>query len=144
MCSRPSGMSTRSLLVRNPLSQNLRSLANSELDQPRVVLPGCGTTRYPRRCAKPIPLGYTLSEAPADKLQPAQQVLHQYVHNFWWAGPMQHHHESLTRLCADITFCGDWAGNSYATSGCPGTCAERLQDPKNFEVRGTHSSGYLG
>jgi len=44
---------------------------------------------------------------------------------------------------ADITFCGDWAGNSYATSGCPGTCAERLQDPKNFEVRGARSSGYL-
>ena len=36
----------------------------------------------------------------------------------------------------DITFCGDWAGNSYATSGCPGTCEERLQDPKNFEVGG--------
>ncbi|KJA15955.1 glycoside hydrolase family 16 protein [Hypholoma sublateritium FD-334 SS-4] len=32
----------------------------------------------------------------------------------------------------DITFCGDWAGNSYATSGCPGTCAERLTDPTNF------------
>ncbi|KAH9946640.1 glycoside hydrolase family 16 protein [Amylocystis lapponica] len=32
----------------------------------------------------------------------------------------------------DITFCGDWAGNSYATSGCPGTCAERLMDPSNF------------
>ncbi|THU98358.1 hypothetical protein K435DRAFT_661045 [Dendrothele bispora CBS 962.96] len=33
----------------------------------------------------------------------------------------------------DITFCGDWAGNSYATSGCPGTCADRLKDPSNFE-----------
>ncbi|EGN96860.1 glycoside hydrolase family 16 protein [Serpula lacrymans var. lacrymans S7.3] len=32
----------------------------------------------------------------------------------------------------DITFCGDWAGNSYATSGCPGTCPERLMDPANF------------
>lgn len=32
----------------------------------------------------------------------------------------------------DITFCGDWAGNSYATSGCPGTCANRLMDPTNF------------
>jgi len=29
---------------------------------------------------------------------------------------------------------GDWAGNSYATSGCPGTCEERLMDPKNFVV----------
>ncbi|KAF8224169.1 glycoside hydrolase family 16 protein [Tricholoma matsutake] len=32
----------------------------------------------------------------------------------------------------DITFCGDWAGNSYATSGCPGTCADHLMDPNNF------------
>ncbi|KAK7694629.1 hypothetical protein QCA50_001816 [Cerrena zonata] len=32
----------------------------------------------------------------------------------------------------DITFCGDWAGNSYATSGCPGTCPDRLKDPANF------------
>jgi len=32
----------------------------------------------------------------------------------------------------DITFCGDWAGNSYATSGCPGTCADILMDPSNF------------
>ncbi|KAF8810090.1 glycoside hydrolase family 16 protein [Phlegmacium glaucopus] len=32
----------------------------------------------------------------------------------------------------DITFCGDWAGSSYATSGCPGTCAERLMDGANF------------
>lgn len=32
----------------------------------------------------------------------------------------------------DITFCGDWAGNSYATSGCPGTCSDRLMDPDNF------------
>ncbi|KAH6910653.1 family 16 glycosyl hydrolase [Coprinopsis sp. MPI-PUGE-AT-0042] len=33
----------------------------------------------------------------------------------------------------NITFCGDWAGNSYASSGCPGSCPERLMDPKNFE-----------
>ncbi|KAJ7103508.1 glycoside hydrolase family 16 protein [Mycena belliarum] len=32
----------------------------------------------------------------------------------------------------DITFCGDWAGNSYATSGCPGSCPTRLMDPSNF------------
>jgi len=32
----------------------------------------------------------------------------------------------------DITFCGFWAGNSYATSGCPGTCEEVLTDPSNF------------
>ncbi|KAI6047619.1 glycoside hydrolase family 16 protein [Pisolithus marmoratus] len=27
---------------------------------------------------------------------------------------------------------GDWAGNSYATSGCPGTCENILMDPANF------------
>ncbi|TFK41134.1 glycoside hydrolase family 16 protein [Crucibulum laeve] len=32
----------------------------------------------------------------------------------------------------DITLCGDWAGNSYATSGCPGTCEDRPTDPNNF------------
>ncbi|KAG1801599.1 glycoside hydrolase family 16 protein [Suillus plorans] len=32
----------------------------------------------------------------------------------------------------DITFCGDWAGNSYATSNCPGTCEDILMDPANF------------
>ncbi|KAI0703411.1 concanavalin A-like lectin/glucanase domain-containing protein [Cytidiella melzeri] len=32
----------------------------------------------------------------------------------------------------DITFCGDWAGNSYATSGCPGICDAHLTDPANF------------
>ncbi|KAF9453795.1 glycoside hydrolase family 16 protein [Macrolepiota fuliginosa MF-IS2] len=35
-------------------------------------------------------------------------------------------------IILNITFCGDWAGNSYTTSGCPGTCFERLQDPRNF------------
>nr|GAT44210.1 predicted protein [Mycena chlorophos] len=32
----------------------------------------------------------------------------------------------------DITFCGDWAGNSYATSGCPGSCTTHLMDPTNY------------
>lgn len=31
----------------------------------------------------------------------------------------------------NITFCGDWAGNSYG-GNCPGTCAQRLMDPANF------------
>jgi hypothetical protein len=34
-----------------------------------------------------------------------------------------------------ICVIGDWAGNSYATSGCPGTCEQRLMDPANFQVR---------
>ncbi|PPQ69732.1 hypothetical protein CVT24_001318, partial [Panaeolus cyanescens] len=36
------------------------------------------------------------------------------------------------RIIFDITFCGQWAGASYATSGCPGTCEQRLTDPTNF------------
>jgi len=32
----------------------------------------------------------------------------------------------------DITFCGDWAGTSYIAAGCPGTCSQRIMDPKNF------------
>lgn len=35
-------------------------------------------------------------------------------------------------IIINITFCGDWAGNSYATTSCPGTCAERIMDPNNF------------
>jgi len=36
----------------------------------------------------------------------------------------------------NITFCGDWAGMTYLTSGCPGTCNDRVMDPRNFDVRG--------
>lgn len=46
----------------------------------------------------------------------------------------------------DLTFCGDWAGNSYATTDCPGTCSQRLMDPSNFVVRTSavfHGSFYL-
>ncbi|PPQ71765.1 hypothetical protein CVT24_006525 [Panaeolus cyanescens] len=32
----------------------------------------------------------------------------------------------------NITFCGDWAGNTYSTTQCPGTCVERMMDPANF------------
>ncbi|KAF6747175.1 glycoside hydrolase family 16 protein [Ephemerocybe angulata] len=32
----------------------------------------------------------------------------------------------------DITFCGNYAGNNYNASQCPGTCAERLADPANL------------
>jgi len=33
----------------------------------------------------------------------------------------------------DITLCGGWAGDQYATSGCPGTCSDRVMDPSNFD-----------
>ncbi|KLO20267.1 hypothetical protein SCHPADRAFT_992348 [Schizopora paradoxa] len=37
------------------------------------------------------------------------------------------------QIVFDITFCGDWAGNTYATTpGCTGTCPDHLTDPTNF------------
>lgn len=33
----------------------------------------------------------------------------------------------------DTTLCGDWAGSTYSSAGCPGTCADRLKDPNNFK-----------
>ena len=43
--------------------------------------------------------------------------------------------DGADRCGIDITFCGDWAGTSYISSGCPGTCSERIIDPANFAVR---------
>lgn len=28
---------------------------------------------------------------------------------------------------------GDWAGNAFASSGCPGTCADAVKNPDNFK-----------
>lgn len=42
-----------------------------------------------------------------------------------------HFHDHV--LTFDITLCGDWAGSAYSGSGCPGTCAEAVADPKNFD-----------
>lgn len=33
----------------------------------------------------------------------------------------------------DITLCGGWAGDQYASSGCPGTCSDRIMNPANFD-----------
>ena len=43
----------------------------------------------------------------------------------------------IERLIAltDITFCGVWAGATYGTTQCPGTCEERMMAPENFVVR---------
>ncbi|KAJ7510180.1 glycoside hydrolase family 16 protein [Mycena galericulata] len=35
-------------------------------------------------------------------------------------------------LTIDTTICGDWAGSTYNTSGCPGTCAEIVANASNF------------
>ncbi|KAI0705052.1 concanavalin A-like lectin/glucanase domain-containing protein [Cerioporus squamosus] len=34
----------------------------------------------------------------------------------------------------DLTFCGDWAGTSYSTSGCPGDCVDYVNNnPQAFQ-----------
>ncbi|KAG8818539.1 hypothetical protein FRC17_010797 [Serendipita sp. 399] len=35
-------------------------------------------------------------------------------------------------LIFDTTLCGDWAGTSYSTAGCPGTCEAQVADPASF------------
>lgn len=42
-------------------------------------------------------------------------------------------HFSDHSLILDITLCGDWAGATYSTSQCPGTCADAVADPTNFQ-----------
>ncbi|RDB23666.1 putative glycosidase C21B10.07 [Hypsizygus marmoreus] len=42
----------------------------------------------------------------------------------------EHFHDHVLTL--DTTLCGDWAGATYQSAGCPGTCAEAVADPKNF------------
>jgi len=37
------------------------------------------------------------------------------------------------QLILDTTICGDFAGGQYPNSGCPGTCAQAVADPKNFK-----------
>jgi hypothetical protein len=34
----------------------------------------------------------------------------------------------------DITLCGKWAGPTYGSFGCPGTCSDRVRDPANFKT----------
>ncbi|GMK58190.1 hypothetical protein CspeluHIS016_0502220 [Cutaneotrichosporon spelunceum] len=36
-------------------------------------------------------------------------------------------------IILNVNLCGDWAGNTYDSSGCPGTCAERISDPANLD-----------
>jgi len=44
---------------------------------------------------------------------------------------VQHFSEHV--IVFNIAFCGDWAGNTYLTSGCPGTCNDQMGDPANFD-----------
>jgi len=37
-------------------------------------------------------------------------------------------------IVINLTFCGDWAGNVYAASGCPSTCVDFVNNnPSAFE-----------
>lgn len=45
----------------------------------------------------------------------------------------QHFYEHS--LVLDTTLCGDWAGATYSSAGCPGTCEERVADPSNFSSK---------
>ena len=33
----------------------------------------------------------------------------------------------------NITICGDWAGSAYDNGGFPGTCADAVADPSNYD-----------
>ena len=35
-------------------------------------------------------------------------------------------------LVLDTTICGDFAGATYASAGCPGTCAQAVSNPSTF------------
>ncbi|KAF8597916.1 hypothetical protein BDV93DRAFT_499233 [Ceratobasidium sp. AG-I] len=42
-------------------------------------------------------------------------------------------HFGLHEIVFDLTFCGDWAGSNYASSGCPGRCEDFVDsNPKAF------------
>jgi hypothetical protein len=42
-----------------------------------------------------------------------------------------HFHDHV--LTIDTTLCGDFAGATYNSAGCPGTCADAVADPSNFK-----------
>ncbi|THH13545.1 hypothetical protein EW146_g6682 [Bondarzewia mesenterica] len=31
-------------------------------------------------------------------------------------------------IIINLTFCGDWAGNAYSSSGCPSTCVDYVNN----------------
>lgn len=37
------------------------------------------------------------------------------------------------QIVFDITLCGGWCASDYPSSGCPGTCAQQLEEPGNFD-----------
>eukprot|EP01119_Soliformovum_irregulare_P003953 TRINITY_DN14982_c0_g1_i1.p1 TRINITY_DN14982_c0_g1~~TRINITY_DN14982_c0_g1_i1.p1 ORF type:complete len:306 (-),score=70.62 TRINITY_DN14982_c0_g1_i1:40-957(-) len=61
----------------------------------------------------------------------------------WWPIPDAHfpfdgecssRHFGNQKMVFDLTFCGDWAGSAYRSSGCPGECNEYVaNNPNAFE-----------
>ena len=39
----------------------------------------------------------------------------------------------LFPVVINITICGDWAGSAYSSGGFPGTCADAVADPSNYD-----------
>ncbi|KZS94799.1 glycoside hydrolase family 16 protein [Sistotremastrum niveocremeum HHB9708] len=52
---------------------------------------------------------------------------------FWATSSCSSSHFNNHQMVIDTTLCGDWAGASYGSAGCPGTCAEAVQNPANFK-----------
>ncbi|KAF9454288.1 glycoside hydrolase family 16 protein [Macrolepiota fuliginosa MF-IS2] len=52
---------------------------------------------------------------------------------YWSADTCDMVHFSSHSLVIDTTLCGDWAGATYTSAGCPGTCQQAVADPNNFK-----------
>lgn len=61
---------------------------------------------------------------------------HQYLKTSWAypTCPTDQYFNDMS-IILDITLCGDWAGDNgvYPTSGCPGTCLQRVWKGENFK-----------
>jgi hypothetical protein len=44
------------------------------------------------------------------------------------------HFSKKLRIVINTTLCGDWAGAAYPSS-CPGTCADAVMNPRNFDSK---------
>lgn len=58
----------------------------------------------------------------------------QYLKASWasTACPMKTYFNDMS-IVFDMTLCGDWAGNVYSTSGCPGNCTTQIMSGANFK-----------
>ena len=49
----------------------------------------------------------------------------------------------LVSVVINITICGDWAGGVYSSDGFPGTCADAVADPSNYNSAIFTHASYL-